>query len=91
MYKRRTYEFGGDILKDNNVYTNEYKVDSGYLDIDIKFDDIEEWNVLDPRLYDIEFIYGEDKVLSYFAFRSLKIYNKKVFMNDIEIYQKLIF
>ena len=76
--------------KDNSVYTNEYKVDSGYLDIDIKFDDIEEWNVLDPKLYDIEFIYGEDKVLSYFAFRSLKIYNKKVFMNDIEIYQKLI-
>ena len=44
--------------------------------ITINLDHIEEWNVLDPKLYDLEFIYGEDKVLSYAGFRRIKDISK---------------
>ena len=76
--------------KDEKISSNVYKVSDTIIDLSIKLKEIEEWNVLDPKLYDIEFIYGYDVVLSYFAFRSLKAENKKVYLNDKELYQKLV-
>ncbi len=76
--------------KDEKICSNVYKVSDSIIDLSIKLKEIEEWNVLDPKLYDIEFVYGDDVVLSYFAFRSLKAENKKVYLNDKELYQKLV-
>ena len=76
--------------KDEKICSNVYKIADSIIDLSIKLKEIEEWNVLDPKLYDIEFVYGDDVVLSYFAFRSLKAENKKVYLNDKELYQKLV-
>ena len=75
---------------DKLVASKKYDINSVLFETAISFDSIEEWNALDPKLYDVEFIYGSDKVLSYFAFRSLKAKDKKVYINDNEVYQKLV-
>ena len=55
-------------------------------DIDIPLDNIKEWSPEEPNLYDVTFTYGEDKVDSYFAMRSVSIEKaadgkKRIFLN----------
>ena len=76
-----------------NIYFKDELISSNTfdsLDFTVKLDSIEEWNVLDPKLYDIELTYKNDKVLTYCAFRDLSIKDKRIYLNDKELYQKLV-
>lgn len=57
--------------------------------------DIQKWSVNSPNLYDITYkLYCEDKVIdkvdSYFGIREIAIKGNKIFLNDEELYLKLI-
>ncbi|MCR5741122.1 MAG: glycoside hydrolase family 2 [Gammaproteobacteria bacterium] len=75
-------------FKDKVVLNEDVRIDNNTFSI--KLDEIELWNVLDPKLYDLKLTYNEDIVYSYFAFRKLEIKNSKVYLNGNELYQKLV-
>lgn len=48
------------------------------------------WDVLKPEIYDIEFKYNDDIVLSYIGIRDIYVKGNKIYLNDHELFQKLI-
>ena len=79
---------------DNNelIYTKEIK-EYGELKGIFKLDNIKLWNIDNPYLYDVVVTSkGEvdDKVGTYFGFRTIETKDKKIYLNDKELYQKLI-
>ena len=76
--------------KNEVVFSKNLRIDSRPFVYVLELPNIEEWNVLDPKLYDVKIKYADDEVLSYFAFRSLQAQNSKVFINGKSVYQKLV-
>jgi len=79
---------------DNNelIYTKEIK-EYGELKGIFKLDNIKIWDIDNPYLYDVVVTSkGEvdDKVGTYFGFRTIETKDKKIYLNDKELYQKLI-
>ena len=79
---------------DNNelIYTKEIK-EYGELKGIFKLDNIKLWDIDNPYLYDVVVTSkGEvdDKVGTYFGFRTIETKDKKIYLNDKELYQKLI-
>lgn len=56
----------------------------------IQLSEIHLWEVGNGRLYNLELLYEEDEVHSYFGLRSLRLENKKFFINDKSVFQRLI-
>lgn len=74
---------------------NNLKSDTRSISIDLSvLDEFHPWETLNPELYDLEFIlnseYGTDTVLSYAGLRDITISSGKIYLNDKELYQKLI-
>lgn len=74
------------VLFDDNISSNNSHIEKTY-DLSKEF---HAWDVLKPELYDIEFNYESDKVLSYFGVRDIEIKGNKIYLNDKELYQKLV-
>lgn len=48
------------------------------------------WNVGDGKLYDLEFVLGEDKVDSYFGLRDVYYDGRKMILNGKPVFQRLV-
>ena len=82
--------------KDKVVYNNTSLTSyTNSIELTINLEnDFHPWDTLAPELYDIEFNlnseYGTDKVLSYAGIRDIYVKDSKIYLNDHELYQKLI-
>ena len=87
----------------NGQITNKTKelINSNYQEIEINITQdgiehtIQKWSTKNPNLYDITYkLYCEDKVIdtvySYFGIRDITIKENKIFLNEEELYLKLI-
>ena len=79
---------------DNNelIYTKEIK-EYGELKGIFKLDNIKLWDIDNPYLYEVRVISKgkvNDEVGTYFGFRTIETKDKKIYLNDKELYQKLI-
>ena len=77
------------------VSKGESAVSSGFTEMNLLVSSpLHLWNVLEPELYDVKLSLksedGNDEVLSYLGFRSLKTENHHVYLNSKPLYQKLI-
>jgi len=91
------YSLAINVLDGNkNISKTETKVLSSSQEVTVKIDsDITLWSVENPYLYDLEFVLVKneeikDRVMSYCGFRTLKIENGKIYLNNKELYQKLV-
>ncbi len=48
------------------------------------------WNVGDGKLYDLEFVFGDDKVNSYFGLREIKMVGMKFMLNGKSVFQRTV-
>lgn len=84
-------KYDGETIRKETVDASHTFIQSK---IFINDEDIQKWDVLSPKLYDLVFTLKdgdtEDKVFSYFGFRSLEIISNKVYLNDHHLYQKLV-
>lgn len=95
-YKIRTEHFENitlDIIDDDKVIysLNIDNIDS--LEGAFKLDNIKLWDIDNPYLYEVRVISKgkvNDEVGTYFGFRTIETKNRKVYLNDKEIYQRLV-
>ena len=95
-YIETEISFNGQILNNTKemINNNYEKIEINIVKEGIKHD-IQKWKVNSPNLYDITYkLYCEDKVIdtaySYFGIREIAIKENKIFLNDEELYLKLI-
>ncbi len=95
-YIETEISFNGQILNNiKEILNNNYeKIKMNIVKEGINHD-IQKWSVNSPNLYDITYkLYCEDKVIdtaySYFGIREIAIKENKIFLNDEELYLKLI-
>lgn len=95
-YIETEISFNGQILNNTKemINNNYEKIETNIVKEGIKHD-IQKWSVNSPNLYDITYkLYCEDKVIdtaySYFGIRKIAIKGNKIFLNDEELYLKLI-
>lgn len=95
-YIETEISFNGQILNNiKEILNNNYeKIKMNIVKEGINHD-IQKWSVNSPNLYDITYkLYCEDKVIdtaySYFGIREIAIRENKIFLNDEELYLKLI-
>lgn len=87
----------------NGLITNKTKelINSNYQEVEINIMQeemdhvIQKWSTQNPNLYDINYkLYYNDKVIdtvySYFGIRDITIKDSKIFLNDEQLYLKLI-
>ena len=87
----------------NGLITNKTKelINSNYQEVEINIMQeemdhvIQKWSTQNPNLYDISYkLYYNDKVIdtvySYFGIRDITIKDSKIFLNDEQLYLKLI-
>lgn len=48
------------------------------------------WEPGNGRLYDVDFFFAEDRVKSYFGLRSIKLDNRKFYLNGKSVFQRLV-
>lgn len=73
----------------HQIEIREYEKLSG----NFKLDSVHLWNVENPYLYEVRVISKgaiDDCIGTYFGFRTIETNNGKIYLNDQEIYQKLI-
>ena len=95
-YIETEISFNGQIINNiKEILNNNYeKIKMNIVKEGINHD-IQKWSVNSPNLYDITYkLYCEDKVIdtaySYFGIREIAIKENKIFLNDEELYLKLI-
>lgn len=59
-------------------------------DVTIELSESHLWEVGCGRLYELEFVYGEDKVKSYFGLRNVALDGYKFKLNDKVVFQRLV-
>lgn len=95
-YIETEISFNGQIL--NNI---KEMINNNYEKIEINIvkeginHNIQKWSIKNPNLYDINYkLYCEDKVIdnvnSYFGIREIAIKGNKIYLNEEEVYLKLI-
>ena len=67
--------------KGEKLYTAEVK-----REFELKLDNINLWDTLNPNLYDVMISNKNDSVKTYFAFREFKIIDDKFYLNDKPIF-----
>lgn len=73
-----------------NVGTAKVKSRGGLFKAYIKLSELHFWEVGEGNLYDLEFIFGEDKVKSYFGLREVYLDGMKFMLNDKSVFQRLV-
>ncbi len=72
------------------IHEKEYEVKTNCDEIISLEDDFHAWSDKDPYLYDVEIIYSQDKVSSYFGIRKIEIKEingkKRILLNDEPIF-----
>lgn len=95
-YIETEISFNGQILNNTKeIINNNYeKIEMDIVKKGIKHD-IQKWSVNNPNLYDINYkLYYEGKVIdnvnSYFGIREIAIKGNRIYLNEEELYLKLI-
>lgn len=95
-YLETEISFNGELL---NISKNKLEKSNEILEIDICGKDLkhilQKWDIGNPNLYDIIYkLYCNDKIIdvvnSYFGLRDISIKGNKIYLNENEIYLKLI-
>ena len=73
-----------------NVGMATVKSRGGLFKAYIKLSELHFWEVGEGNLYDLEFIFGEDKVKSYFGLREVYLDGMKFMLNDKSVFQRLV-
>lgn len=97
-YEENNYYLETLIYYDNELITTSKDVltqNSQKLEINICDKELKLWSPQSPNLYDIEYkLYKNnnliDHVYSYFGIRKISIQGNKIFLNDKELFQRLI-
>lgn len=77
--------YDGRLVGEKNFYSE------GGVEITcIKLDEVHLWEVGHGRLYQVELLYGSDKVKSYFGLRTIRLDNKKFLINEKSVFQRLV-
>ena len=58
--------------------------------LQIKLDETHLWEVGNGRLYDLRITFGEDKVISYFGLRNVRLDGFKFLINEKSVFQRLV-
>ena len=66
------------------------KTAGGHAELLINLSETHLWEVGNGRLYDVELIYGEDKLISYFGLRSIELTDIGVLINGKPVFQRLV-
>ena len=66
------------------------KVNNSVFTMQIKLDELHLWELGCGRLYDLELTFGEDKVMSYFGMRSVRLDGMKFMLNNKSVFQRLV-
>lgn len=95
-YIETEISFNGQILNNTKeiINSNYEKIEIDIVNQGIKHD-IQKWSIHNPNLYDINYkLYFEDEVIdnvnSYFGIREIAIKGDKIYLNEEELYLKLI-
>lgn len=95
-YIETEISFNGKILNNTKevINSNYEKIEINILKEGTKHD-IQKWSIKNPNLYDINYkLYCEDRVIdnvnSYFGIRKIAIKGNKIYLNEEELYLKLI-
>jgi len=64
--------------------------DGGLLNLSLALDELHLWEPGQGRLYDLELIFGEDKVRSYFGMRQIALEDGKFLLNGKVVFQRLV-
>lgn len=88
--------FKGQILNKTKekISSNYQKIETNIVKEGIEYN-IQKWSMNNPNLYDINYkLYCEDKIIdnvnSYFGIRKIEIKGNKIYLNEEEVYLKLI-
>ncbi|MDY3928892.1 MAG: glycoside hydrolase family 2 TIM barrel-domain containing protein [Clostridia bacterium] len=65
-------------------------VDNNCFTAHIYLSELHLWEVGKGRLYDLEFVFNNDRVKSYFGMREVKIKNNKFMINNKPVFQRLV-
>ncbi len=68
----------------------EFKDACGNEVVQIKLDETHLWEVGNGCLYDLEIIFGEDKVYTYFGLRNVRLDGYKFLINEKSVFQRLV-
>ena len=66
------------------------KNSNGDLTLTISLSKTALWEPLSPRLYDLEIVFGEDKIKSYFGLRKVKLDKRRILINGKPVFQRLV-
>jgi beta-galactosidase/beta-glucuronidase len=66
------------------------KTKGGFVTATISLNEKHLWEIGKGRLYDLEIIFNEDKVKSYFGLRSIDYRDYKFYLNDKSVFQRLV-
>lgn len=58
--------------------------------VQIKLDEIHPWKIGKGDLYQLELIFGEDKVKTYFGLRNIRLDGMKFLINEKSVFQRLV-
>ena len=64
--------------------------DSGFVTFDVTLSESHLWEVGNGRLYDVRISMGDDVFKTYFGLRSIKLDDKKFFINNKSVFQRLV-
>lgn len=87
---------GAEILRieikyKGKVMANKSLISSGGCErIKMSLSETHLWEVGNGRLYDVELVYGDDLVKSYFGLRTVRLDDKKFLINEKSVFQRLI-
>lgn len=66
------------------------KAAAGQVDLVLPLQELHLWELGAGRLYDLELTFGEDKIISYFGMRSVRMEGMKFLLNGKPVFQRLV-
>lgn len=66
------------------------EAEHGNINVSLSLNEIHLWNIGEGNLYDLELIFEEDKVKSYFGLREIQMDGMKCLLNGKSIFQRLV-
>ncbi len=80
-----TVYYGG-----KKVGFGERKAAAGNAVFEIKLDEVHLWEVGNGRLYDVQLTFGNDRILSYFGLRNVRLDGMRFLINEKSVFQRLV-